>query len=727
MEGTHEEAPETGAEPAPPTTTTLAHNPPTSPTPTPPPPCSPPPPATPSPSILSALSSVDAILSPSILSTLRLFLTQRGEPRVAIKLLTEHYEGRPEQINLLAHWLSLVPPHPSPSSTVTAAFHALVLQSFDAHMADRLFSSLPSTPPWLLRLLADDGWAEVFRQLVREHRGSLFLGFVERAMVGEGRGGTGKGGEGGGGQQVGLEEWERRVEDALVAAVEEAGTARTHARSAFLQLCGASECGYLYAQSLLSSLSSSLSALICRRLSEELSLHAATAHSSPLLFDFLLLHADRWPDAASALLAFYRAAAAVPAEDLAQPLLSSSLPSLTPADAVKLYTACASDSRPPSSLLHYAPLLSSLIHSLFLPHSPLPTHQVIYLLCYASTSPSSSSPSSLSLSSLISSLTSLISLLTSKSWALTPHLTLTHLRSSLSHPLLSSVALHFIHSHLTSPSYYDSTSATSLTPLLLSILAQLCSLNPLHHPAVFATITRTFSLPSSLDSLALITLRKQLLHLLLHLTLLGHLPALRWLRSQVHSLDHSLLRQFCMGLVGGVEGPMSLDMVEELLALLAEDEVRKGLKVMLAVLASEVGAAQRRRREAARPVPPEPAPAAEPVRKRLRRMEVEGEQEEGGAAVEAAPPLVEERRVGELGQRPAKTKAFLSEFALDGSGEEVEDVRALAVYLVDLHAALTAGEHRAELYQDHGRNDQADVVEHLDSFFALIEPHAALV
>ena len=692
------------------------------PTPTPPPPpSSSPSPSSPSSSILAALSSVDSLMQPTILSTLRAFITQGGEPRVAIRLLTDHYEGRAEQINLLAHWLSLLPPHPPPAHTVTSAFHQLLLSSFSPHLADRLFSSLPSTPSWLLSLLRDEGWAEVFRTLAREYRGSLFLGFVERAM-----GGGGRGGKGGveGVEQAPLEEWEKRVEDAVVSAVEEAGTPRTQAQAALLQLTAASESTYLYAQSLLSALSSlsqPVVALICHRLSEDLSLHAAAAHSSPLLFDFLLLHSERWPDASSALLAFYRAVASTPAEALDQPLLAASLPSLTPADAVKLYTTFASDSPPPSSLLHFPPLLASLIHSLFLPHSSLPTHQVIYLLCYASTAPSSSSPS---LSSLIASLTSLTSLVTSKSWSLTPHLTLTHLHSSLSHPLLSSVSLYFIHSHLTSATYYDSTSATSLTPLLLSILAQLVSLSPLHHPPVFSTLTRAFSLPSSLDSLALITLRKQLLHLLLHLVLCGHLPALRWLRAQVNSMDHSLIRQFCMGLVGGVEGPMSLAVVDELLALLAEPEVRRGMKVMLAVLASEVGAAQQRRSEVTCDAPPEAAPAGERVRKRLRRMEGDGV---GEGVVEGAPVVEEKENVGEVRRRPVKMKPFLSEFALDGSGDEVEDVRALAVYLVDLHAALSAGLPRDALYADDGGTNRADLVEHFDSFFAMIQPYPALV
>ena len=100
----------------------------------------------------------------------------------------------------------MVDPSASASEVMTEAFHTLLLTSFKEEIADRLFSSLPSTPPWLMRLLADDGWARTFRELAREHSGSLFLGFVQRAM-GEGeRGREGR-------MELLLNDFERQLED----------------------------------------------------------------------------------------------------------------------------------------------------------------------------------------------------------------------------------------------------------------------------------------------------------------------------------------------------------------------------------------------------------------------------------------------------------------------------------------------------------------------------------
>ena len=699
---------------------------------------SPPPPTLSS--LTALLSTPDAVFHPDVLSHLRSFITLGGSPKTAIQLLSDSYLGRAEQINLLSHWLSLLPP-PRPAASYTVdALHSLVLSSFSPSIADRVFSSLPSTPDWLLRVLAQPPWVAVLRDLARKHPTSLFLGFVERA-VGQARGQGGREGT----AELPLPAFEAQVEAAVSDAVEEAERGPGGAaQDALLQLGGSSEPAYLLTQSLLSSLSSPPSSLppalqlVCRRLSEDLSLSVVSTHASPpsvVALDFLLMGAGRWPEVASALLPFYRGLAAVQPVALAQPLLAASLPSLTPSDAVRLYSAYASDAPPPTALLRSAPLLSSLVQSLFQTHSPLPRHQLVYLLCCATQGQGGRGRGGgMALSALIAALTALVELLASKTWALTPHQTLAQLRAATAHPLLSSVALHFLHRQLTSAAYYDSTSASSLTPQLLAVLGRVVSLSPLSHAAVLAVATEAFDAPTTLDSLALITLRKQLLHLLLHLVLCGHVEALRWVRRHVQAMDHSLTRQFCMGLVSGIDAPMSLTLVAELLALLTDDEVRKGMKVMMAVLALEVDKAKQLRPAGASPAERTPTPPAAPsgerVRKRLRRMEDEdttGGGEMGTSEAAVAPAPAQEAAAVKR-RRPVKTKVFLSDLALDGSGDEVEDVRALAAYLVELHSGLQRGAPPGELYRvDGGAVSRADVAAQLDGFFTALQPYLGLV
>ena len=648
-------------------------------------------------------------------------------------------------INLLASWLSILQPTAArPSSLVTAAFQQLCIDSFSPALADSVFSSSSSTPSWLQSLLASSSWRSVFRQLQELYPRSLFVAFVIKAMEGSERpagaaGDAEAGREGEDDSSVSMDALRQTTEQALTAIIDGEDARECETRLQRLrQQGGRSERGYLYTQQLLSSLSASSSSslsFLCRRLSQELSLHTASSASassaSRCLFDFLLLRSHRHAEASAALLPFYRSLASCSPSALSLPLLSSSLPSVVPTDLLKLYTAYASDSPPPVSLLQSAPLLSSLLQSLLAPSSPLPSHQIIYLLCYASASPSvSSSPSSPSVSALIASMTSLVALVTGKGWMLTPQSSLRQLRSALSQPLLSSLCLLFVHSQLTSAAYYDATASSSLTPQLASLLGQLAALHPLHVPAVHATVTAAFLLPSlssSLSSLALIALRKQLLLLLLHLLLLQHRPALTFVRSQAAHMDHSLLRLFCLGVITAVAPPLSLALVQEIIALLSQDAAVSAMRLVLALMGVTIAEEEERTAKGATVAVEEGG--GERTRKRLRRLQGSDTEAEAEPQQEEATAMVEEDS-RKRKRRPVRTRPFLSDVG-DGSGglseEEVQDIRELALSLLQLRDALRSAQDSSALYIDDGSVDRQHLLQQLDGFFSLLHSQSASV
>ena len=688
-------------------------------------------------------------MDPAILDVLKSFLTAGGEPRAAIRLLSDSYRGRGEMLTLLSSWLALLSPTPvSPSAIVTEAYQQLVLDAFNPAVADGVFSSAASTPSWLHGLLQEEAWRAVFHQLQDIYPRSLFVAFVSKAMdstdtaAAVGRAAA-DGAADGMTELDSITAVQERVADALSGFVDDAPVAERERRvQRLLQASSRSECVYLYTQHLLSCVASSsptAASVLARRLSEELTLRAVSASpsgASPLLADFVLLRAQRWPDVGSALLPFYRALSHCGREVLQLPLLSSELPAMAPSDLLKLYTAYASETPPSVSLLQSAPLLASLLHALLSQPSALPSHQLVHVLCCASTSSSSPSSSGPSVSALTLSLSSLVALLTGKSWGLSAQSTVRQMRAALHEPLLASLCLLFVHRQLTSAAYYDSTAASSCTPLFVSLLGQLAELYPLHVPAVYRTATVAFLLPSlplSLSSLALIALRKQLLQLLLHLLLLQHLPALRFVREQAQHMDHSLLRLFCLGVITAVAPPLSLRLVQELMALLSQDACVSAVRLVLALMGLQVAEEDDKHRVAQTAAGrAEHEDRGERERKRLRRYE--GAEMDADAPpsplhkADAAQANISQISGGMLESRPVRSRAFMSGIG-DGGGamtaEEVLDIRQLAVYLSDLHRALRRQAPAAGLYSDDGSVDSSVLLQQLDAFFSLLRTLSA--
>ena len=670
-------------------------------------------------------------MEPDVLSTLSAYLQSGGSPRTAIRLLSDNYRGYADTINLLERWLALTDneqPQPGQSDAVdqqhssyaAEAFQQLVIDSFDAAKADSVFATFDAMPAWLAELLALEGWRAVMERLHAIHPQSLFVSFAVRAMRAGEEEGTSQ-------TEASISDIRTRVEQSLgrlIEAVRSASSTAFHSQlSTLASLTSQSECAYLYTQYLLQLVSreDGVAALLAKRVSEDVSIFASSISSaapSHSLLDFLLSHSPRHSDVTSALLPFYRALSRCTTADLALPLLSSTVPRLTPGDVHKLYTSYSSSSPPPVRLLHFAPLLCTLVHMLFDGERGVQERQqIVFVLCYASSPPSVADTQ---LSALLSSLTSLVTAVSSKSWLLSASSVLVQLRAAVSSPLLSSVALYFIHAQLTSSAYFDSPSAASFTPLLLSVVGELITSCPLLHPALFATLTASFSLPALptvLDSLALISFRKLLVLLLLHLLLNQHvLPVLSWARQQLASQDHSLVRAFVLGVMGGIAdcGP-DVDWLAGVVELLCLAEVRTAMRQWTGELSEAIRSERWRRLMADKRLG-----KTDTGRKRLRRMGAEGDEvdadwlpDEDGDGTKKRREEVKSVRLMDL-----KTRSFLaSDNLLDADEEEVrEDVRHFGRLVVGVHARLSA-------LREKGKLDETgeQVLSEIDKLFVVLQ------
>ena len=658
-----------------------------------------------------------------VLSTLSAYLQSGGSPRTAIRLLSDNYRGHADAINLLQHWLTLTDdeqPGAQPEQQhlyATEAFQQLVIDSFDPSKADTVFATFSAMPAWLAELLALEGWRAVMERLHGQYPQSLFVSFAVRAMRAGEEAETSK-------AEATTADIRSRVEESMVALIAalQSGSANVHSQlSSLATLTSQSECAYLYTQHLLQLVSkeAGVAALLAKRVSEEIAIFASSvsaAASTQWLLDFVLLSPHQ--DVSDALLTFYRSLSQCTTADLSLPLLSSALPRLTIRDVKKLHDAYRSTSPPPPpvTLLHMAPLLCSLVHMLFNnERSTQERDMIAFLLCYAA-SPSTVAASQLS--SLQSSLASLVAALNSKSWLLSASSVLVQLRAAIHSPLLSSVALYFTHTQLTSSTYFDSPSAASFTPQLLSVLGQFITAHPLLHPAIFATLTTSFSLPALstvLDSLALISYRKLLVLLLLHLLLNQHvLPVLLWARLQLVSQDHSLVRALVLGVMGGVGqcGPdvAWLGGVVELLCLA---EVRAAMRQWTGELSEAIRSERWRRLMADKRLGKSDA-----GRKRLRRMGADGDDDpdwQPDEDVEAKKRQREEARP--VVEVEVKVRSFLAHDAVDADeGEVREDVRHFGRLVVGVHARLSAE-------RDKGRLDEQgeQVLSHIEQLFVLLQ------
>ena len=659
-----------------------------------------------------------------VLSTLSSYLQSGGSPRTAIRLLSDNYRGYADSVNLLERWLSLLDDdaqqqqQPADVSYATEAFQQLVVDAFDAAEADSVFATLDAMPAWLAELLAIDGWRGVMQRLHAQHPHSLFVSFAMRAMQAGGeQAGTGQ-------AETSMADVRSRVEQAmreLIAAVQ-SNSSTVHSQVAALaSVTAQSECAYLYTQFLLQSISldAGVAALLARRVSEDVSIFASTAASaasSNTMLDFVLLHSPRHADVSTALLPFYRSLADCTAADLSLPLVSSSLPSLTSGDVGKLYAAYSSASPPPVALLHVAPLLCSLVHMLLDGMRGEQERQhVVRLLCSAA-SPSSAAdtqPSSLS-----HSLTLLTGMLINKSWLLSAPSVLRQLRTAVHSPLLSTVALYFIHTQLTSAAYFDSPSAASFTPQLLSVVGELVSACPLLHPALFATLTASFGLPALagvLDSLALIAYRKLLVLLLLHLLLEQHAqPVLQWAREQLVSQDHSLVRAFVLGVMGGVaDCGKDVSWLHGVLALLCTAEVRAALRQWTGELGEAIRSERWRRLMADKRLGKTDA-----GRKRLRRMgadaggDDDADWQPADDTQQARPKRQrEETKAVSAAEVQVRVRSFLApdDSLLDAEGGEVrEDVKHFGRLVVGVHARLSSEREKGTL-DEQGEQAWSDI------------------
>ena len=218
--------------------------------------------------------------------------------------------------------------------------------------------------------------------------------------------------------------------------------------------------------------------------------------------------------------------------------------------------------------------------------------------------------------------------------------------------------------------------------------------------------------------------------------LAGHVEALSWMTAHVRSMDRSLLRQFCMGLVGGLEPPMSLAVVRELLTLLSDAEVQVAIDIMLGILKGMVD--EERKQVQQRAVSADPASAqpsastddssgGERARKRLRRMNDDDGDSNDEPMPDPLPVVASSANAAQVNgarpRRPQRTKAFLSDSTQEGSGEELDDVRAFAAFLVDLHSALTAHRPLPSVYIDDGSVNADSVLQQLDAFLEVLKHH----
>ena len=681
--------------------------------------------------LMARLSAPDGIMESDVLSTLASYLQSGGSPRTAIRLLSDNYCGHSDTINLLQHWLTLTDdeqPTGAQSeqqpSYATEAFQQLVIDSFDPTKADTVFATFDAMPEWLAELLSLEGWRAVMGRLHATYPQSLFVSFAVRAMRAAEEGADTSQAE------ESMADVRSRVEQQLgrLIADVQSSSADIHSQLASLAtLASHSECAYLYIQSLLQSVGreAGLAALLAQRVSEDVSIYAGSlpsAASSHTVLDFILLHSPRHSEVSSALLPFYRALSRCTTTDLTLPLLSSSLPRLTTGDVNKLYAAYSSSSPPPIALLQYAPLLCTWVHTLFDSQCSAQEHQqIMFLLCAAS---SPRTDARWSPSSLHSALTSLVATLNSRSWLLSASSVLVQLRAAVHSPLLSSVALYFIHNQLTSSAYFDSPSAASFTPSLLSVVGELITACPLLHPAMFATLAASFSLPALsaiLDSLALISYRKLLVLLMLHLLLSQHVsPVLSWAQQQLVSQDHSLVRAFVLGVMGGVAecGP-DVAWLSGLVELLCVAEVRAALRQWAGELSEAIRSERWRRLMADKRLGKTDA-----GRKRLRRMgpaDGDGDDDDPDWQPDDQTQTKSRRTMevkAALEAEAVKVRSFTAhDTLLDADEAEVrEDVRHFGRLIVGVHARLSMLRDKGKL--DH-RGDQ--LLSEIDKLFVVLQ------
>ena len=166
-------------------------------------------PSLPSPAAYAAatadLQSPDAILEPSILSSLATYLAGSGggpkPAKRAVRMLSEGYRGRGDMISLLSQWSCTagVATAATIEADLLSSIQRAILAKFDGGLADRVLEQ--SQPLWLEGLVSNPAWESTLLRLAEKAPSSLFLKLCI-SLMGEQRreeemgGGGGRGGGG---------------------------------------------------------------------------------------------------------------------------------------------------------------------------------------------------------------------------------------------------------------------------------------------------------------------------------------------------------------------------------------------------------------------------------------------------------------------------------------------------------------------------------------------------
>ena len=127
---------------------------------------------------LASLQEADAILAPDILERLRDYVAAQGSPQAAVEALSSSYEGYPQVCNVLLDWMGLVGMEGGEELVVEHLKKGIVAK-YDPKLTRNLFEAT-STPGWVMFMISQPVWRELFYTLSERYPEDLLVNFAIR-------------------------------------------------------------------------------------------------------------------------------------------------------------------------------------------------------------------------------------------------------------------------------------------------------------------------------------------------------------------------------------------------------------------------------------------------------------------------------------------------------------------------------------------------------------------
>ena len=146
--------------------------------------------------------------------------------------------------------------------------------------------------------------------------------------------------------------------------------------------------------------------------------------------------------------------------------------------------------------------------------------------------------------------------------------------------IASAGVLRFVSARLTNPNFYSTPAGDFSIPMFFYILRRIVVTHPFQQSSVFEILKKCFSIETSLDSEAIMDLRKSIIGQMLYLLHNGFaLPILQQLREYCLFIDHSLIRHLITSLLLHLKAPFSDSFFRSVVAILALPACQEALSV----------------------------------------------------------------------------------------------------------------------------------------------------